>query len=80
MSKGGENKPERGALAEYLILNLETTQKTKSAAPENQRQRRTDRPRDREGAGEIFCGSAKSNCEKWKMIDETGKIFQTLHY
>ena len=45
MSKGGENEPERGALAEYLILNLETTQKTQNAAPENQRQRRrTDRP------------------------------------
>ena len=43
MSKGGENKPERGALAEYLILNLETTQKTQSAAPENQRRRELEK-------------------------------------
>ena len=26
VSKGGENKPERGEVAEYLIPNLETTQ------------------------------------------------------
>lgn len=46
MSTGGENKPERGALAEYLIPNLETTQKSQNAAPENQRER-ADRERGR---------------------------------
>ena len=47
VSKGGENKPERGELAEYLIPNLETTQmghistgarrKDRGTAPENPR-------------------------------------------